>query len=240
MKKWWNTPSHPAPARVTRRRVGRAVMRVAIAGALTLPMARPAGDQLTPDPVCCTPREEPRTSGAVIQAWAFGTLNGATHPNSQEACDLDHVCALAISSAGGAGTGAGATIKTSFETTSQGQPQPNLPVTLLETIDYGHPVTKGVHGNNGGGPCYPGIGVMAIQVDTSSILVLDIVGQACQVGNTMARLVFTGSYVTDAASSGTVANADGVGTVSINNPSGLPGSGTNMKISLEGQLIYGN
>jgi len=205
-------------------------MRVVVAGAVSLPIARPFGDLL----------DYPRTGGAVIEAWAFGTLSGATHPNSQEACDFDHVCALAISSAGGAGTGAGATIKTSFETTSQGEPSPNLPFTLTETIDYGHRITKGVHGDTGGGACYPGIGAMAITVDASSTLVLDIVGQACQVGNNTAQLVFTGSYVTDVASSGTVANADGIGSVSINSPSGLPGTGTNMKASLAGQLIYGN
>jgi hypothetical protein len=71
-------------------------------------------------------------------------------------------------------------------------------------------------------------------------LVLDIVGQACQVGSSTARLVFTGSYVSDAASTGTVADADGIGTVNINNPSGLFGAGTNMKASLVGQLKYGN
>jgi hypothetical protein len=204
-------------------------MGVAMAGAVTLPIGRSFADL-----------PHARTSGAVIQAWAFGTLSGATHPNSQEACDLDHVCALAISSAGGAGTGAGATIKTSFETTSQGEPAPNLPFTLTVTIDYGHPVTKGVHGKNGGGACYPANGVMSIVVDASSTLVLDIVGQACQVGNNTAQLVFTGSYVTDAASSGTVVNADGIGALSINIPSGLPGTGTNMKASLTGQLIIGN
>ena len=86
---------------------------------------------------------------------------------------------------------------------------------------------------------------MSIAVDASSTLVLDIVGQACQVGSNTARLVFTGSYVSDAASTGTVADADGIGTVNINNPSGLPGTGTNnadpgwLKASLLGQLKYG-
>jgi hypothetical protein len=208
-------------------------MRVVMVGALSLPMARPSGDQVL------NPRQ-PRTGGAVIQAWAFGTLSGATHPNSQEACDFDHVCALAISADGGAGTGTGTTIKTSFQAPSQIKPPPNVPFSLTETIDYGHPVTKGVHGADGGGACYPANGVMAITVDPSSTLVLDIVGQACQVGNNSNQLLFTGSYVTDGASSGTVANADGIGTVSINTPSGLPGTGTNVKASLLGQLIYGN
>jgi hypothetical protein len=247
MKRWWNTSSFPASARVTRRRVSRALMGVAMAGAVSLPVARSDITLCYTLPYlgrnCVTvplPTAPLRTSGAVIQAWAFGTLSGATHPNSQEACDFDHVCALAISADGGAGTGTGATIKTSFQAPSQVEPPSNLPFSLTETIDYGHPVTKGVHGVDGGGACYPANGAIGIAVDPSSILVLDIVGQACQVGNNTNQLVFTGSYVTSAASSGTFANADGIGTVSINTPSGLPGTGTNMKASLLGQLLYGN
>jgi hypothetical protein len=213
-------------------------MGVVMAGAVSLPIAKPAGDQL----------RLPRTGGAVIEAWAFGTLSDARQPDSGQACDLAHVCALAISSAGGAGTGAGTTIKTFFETASQGEPSPNLPFTLTETIDYPHPVTKGVHGDNGPGACYSASGVMSIAVDGSSTLVLDIVGQACQVGSSTARLVFTGSYATDVASTGTVANADGIGSVNINNPSGLSGAETYtpaadttwMKASLVGQLKYGD
>jgi hypothetical protein len=248
MKRWWNTSSYPASARVTRRRVGRALMRVVMVGALSLPIARPDTVSNPAPGRCllldgryfCTSPSPARTGGAVIQAWAFGTLSAATHPNSQEACDFDHVCELAIAADGGAGTGTGTTIKTSFQSPSQVEPPPNLPFGLTETIDYGHPVTKGVHGADGGGACYPANGVMAIAVDPSSTLVLDIVGQACQVGNNTNQLLFTGSYVTDAASIGTVANADGIGTVSINTPSGLPGTGTTLKASLLGQLIYGN
>ena len=250
MKRWWNTSSYPAPARVTRRGVGRALMRVAVAGAVSLPVARP--DTVTPAPTpghcivlssgiaICTYPTPARTGGAVIQAWAIGTLSGATHPNSQESCDFDHVCELAISSTGGAGTGTGATIQTFFQSSSQGQPPPNLPFTLTETIDYAHQVSKGVHGENGHGACYPGNGVMSIAIDASSTLVLDIVGQVCQVGPNTAQLVFTGSYVSDAASTGQVADADGIGTVNIVNPSGLFGTGSNMKASLVGQLKYGN
>ena len=233
MKRWWITSKHPAPARSERRRLGRALARVVMAGAVSMPLALPIGDQVL------NPRQ-PRTGGAVIEAWAFGTLSGATHPNSQEACDFEHVCALAISSAGGSGTGTGTTIKTSFQSPSQVEPPPNLPFNLTETIDYNHPVSKGVHGAAGGGACFPALAVMSISVDGSSTLVLDIVGQACQVGNTTAQVLLTGSYVVDTASSGTVSNADGVGSVSVNSPSGLPGSGTTMKASLLGQLIYGN
>jgi hypothetical protein len=229
MKRWWNTPKHSAPARVTRRRVGRALMRVVVAGAMSLPIPSHAGD------LVLSPR---RTGGAVIEAWAFGTLSDAKQPDSQP-CDLRNVCELAISSTGGAGTGTGATIQTSFQSASQGQPPPNLPFTLTETIDYAHPVSKG-HGANGHGACYPGSGVMSIAIDASSTLVLDIVGQACQVGPSTAQLVFTGSYVSDAASTGKVADADGIGTVNIVNPSGLSSTGTNMKISLVGQLKYGS
>jgi hypothetical protein len=249
MKRWWNTPGYPASVRVRRRRVGRALIRVAVAGAVSLPVARPDTVTIYPPPghcivlssgirICTTPAP-PRTGGAVIQAWAIGTLSSATPPNSQDACDFDHLCELAISSTGGVGTGTGTTIKTSFQSPSQIEPSPNLPFGLVETIDYGHPATKGVRGDNGGGACYPANGVLAIAVDASSTLVLDIVGQACQVGNTSAQLVFTGSYVTTDASTGTVANADGIGTVNINTPSGLPGTGTTVKASLMGQLIYG-
>lgn len=59
-------------------------------------------------------------------------------------------------------------------------------------------------------------------------------------GSNAEQLVFTGSYVTDSASNGTLADADGIGTMSINTPSGLQGTGTTMKASLEGQLKYGD
>jgi len=205
-------------------------MQVVVAGAVSLPIPMQSGD------LVLSPR---RTSGAVIEAWAFGTLTDARQPDSQP-CDLRNVCELAISSTGGAGTGAGVTIQTSFQSASQGQPAPNLPFTLTETIDYAHPVNKGTHGNNGHGACYPGTGVMSIAIDAISTLVLDIVGQACQVGPSEAQMVFTGSYVSDAASTGKVADADGIGTVNIVTPSGLSGTGTNMKISLVGQLKYGS
>jgi hypothetical protein len=81
---------------------------------------------------------------------------------------------------------------------------------------------------------------MAIAVDPSSTLVLDIVGQACQVGPNTAQLIFTGSYVSDAETTGKVANADAIGSVSINNPSGLHGTRSTMKASLTGQLKYGD
>jgi hypothetical protein len=226
-------------------------MRVVTIGALSLPIARPSTTVTLPDGTTIffpTFPRLPRTGGAAIQAWAFGTLSEATQPDSRKECDLDHVCELVISSAGGAGTGTGTTIKTSLETSLQVDPSPNLPFTLAETIDYAHPVTKGVKGDNGPGACYPASGVMAIEIARSSVLALDIVGQACQVGSSPARLVFTGSYATDSGSTGTVANADGIGSININNPSGLSAAGTYTsaadttwtKASLVGQLRYGN
>jgi len=180
-----------------------------------------------------------RTGGAVIEAWAFGTLSAANQPKSQAACDLSHVCALAVSSSGGGGTGTGVTIETFFESSAQGTLPPNLPFTLSETIDYPHPVISGAHPNSGHGACYPGSGVMQIS-DGSSILVLDIVGQACQVGHNTTQLVFTGSYVSDTASNGEFANPDAIGTVNISDPSGLAGTGGSIKMSLAGQLLYGS
>jgi hypothetical protein len=225
-------------------------MRVAMVGALSLPIA-PATTVTLPDGRVINgddlPRLLPRTGGAVIQAWIFGTLSNATQPDSREECDLEHVCVLAISSAGGAGTGKGATIKNAPGTSSQVDPAPNLPFGMTEIIDYAHPVNRGVPGNKGQGACYPASGLMAIEMDASSLLVLAIVGQACQVVPSNAGLVFTGSYVAHAASTGTMANADGIGSLNINQPSGLPVAGTNptaadttwTKASLVGQLLYG-
>jgi len=237
MKRWWYTPGDCAWVRKTVRRVRPILTPAAMAGALCFPISSQTLERII------TP---PRTTGAVIQAWAFGTLSDAKQPKSQAACDLAHVCELAISSAGGAGTGAGATIKNSLETSPQVELPPNLPFTLTETIDYPHPVTKGVPGNTGQGACYPASGVMTITIATnpSWTLVLDMVGQLCQVGSSSARLVFTGSYVADAASTGPY--PDGIGSANINNPSGLSGAGTYtsaadttyMKASLVGQLKF--
>jgi hypothetical protein len=226
MKRWWNSLQQ----RPTRgiRRVGRALMPVVMAGAVSPPIARPATDTFSPT--------HSRTSGAVIAAWAFGTLTDAKQPES-EACDLAHVCSLVISSNGGAGTGTGVTIKNDPATSTQADPAPNLPFTLTETIDYRHPVIK-ERDNAGQGACYPANGVMRITADASSTLVLDIVGEACQVGPSPAQLIFSGSYVSDTASTGQFADADGIGTVNINNPSGLEGTSQNMKASFLGQLKY--
>ena len=224
MKRWWNTTSYAGPVPVTRRRVGRVLAPAMMAGAvcLALPLrtlgqcadsrTATSDPQLVARGLCV---HLPRTGGAVIEAWAFGTLSDAKQPDSQ-VCDLEHLCELAISSVGGAGTGHGTTIKNSPGTSSQVDPSPNLPFTLTETIDYKHPVIKGVRGDNGPGACYPASGVMSIAVDASSTLVLDIVGQACQVGINTARLLVTGTDVSDTASTGTVANADGIGSVYYN------------------------
>ena len=211
------------------RRVGGVLTGAVMTGALSVQISGGAELEWNGTPSIA------RTGGAVVEAWAFGTLSEARQLDSQAACDLAHVCELAISSAGGAGTGTGATIKNSAET-PQAELPPNLPFTLTETIDYPHPVTNGAPGHTGQGACYPASAAIWIMAAPSSVLLLDIVGQACQVGPSRAQVIFTGSYVTDAWSSGEFANADGIGSVNINNPSGLPGTASDMKASLVGQL----
>ncbi len=178
-----------------------------------------------------------RTGGAVIAAWAIGTLADATRPNSGKACDLSHVCDLVISSAGGSGTGTGATIKFLETNSSSEVTIQNVPFTLNETIDYQHPAIKTAAGNN----CYPANGTLEI-VDSStspaSHLNLDVVGQGCQVGRSTTQLIVTGSYATS-ASDGEFSGADGIGSLNINNPTGLSDTVEDAKASLIGQLEYG-
>ena len=236
MKRWWTTSSDSTWARRTIRRARPILTRAVVAGAVTLPVPiRSATEVVFPRtaPILVLPR----TGGAAITAWAFGTLSDANRHNSATACDLTHVCELAISSNGGAGTGAGITIKNHLETPPQTDPPPNLAFTLIEAIDYPSPATRTVPGT-GRGACYPADGVMTITVDASSSLVLDLVGHACQMAPSPAPLVFTGSYVTDKASTGQFANTEGIGSVTINNPSGLEGGSKNMKASFMGQLKY--
>ena len=238
MKRRSNKTRPAQRSRSVLNRFGPVLMGVAVAGVTSFPTPSEAKANLPPRVSITTGRF--RTSGAVIEAWAFGTLSDASQPNSQAACDLTHVCALAISSEGGAGTGTGATVETFFESAAQGELPPNLPFTLAESIDYRHPITTDQRGDNPGAACYPGSGVMQITANASSILVLDIVGQACEVGGDTVQIVFTGSYVTDATSSGEFADPDGIGSLNINSPSGLEGGGSNMRASLIGQLLYGD
>lgn len=240
MKRWWITPRERAWARRTMRCVRPILARAVVAGVVSLPISTHASTDaiLTRTSGFAVFPAAPSTGGAAVTAWAFGTLSDAKLPDSQAACDLSHVCELAISSNGGIGTGTGATIKNDLETPPQTEQVPNLPFTLTETIDYPHPVTRGAPGNTGQGACYPVNAVMTITADASSSLVLDIVGQACQVGASRAQLIFTGSYVSDTTSTGQFASTDGIGSVSINNPSGLEGTSNDMKASLLGQLKY--
>ena len=159
MKPWCITPKR-VRARSTRHRVRRVLMRAAVAGALSMPISSQAADIVIIIPRT-SPVVLPRTGGAVIEAWAFGTLSDATQPNSSDECDLAHVCELAISSPGGTGTGTGVTVQTFFESTAQGTLPSNLPFALSETIDYPHPVTRGSD-KSGQGACYPASGEMAI------------------------------------------------------------------------------
>ena len=149
MKRWWNPPQ-PRPARATGRRVHRVLAPAMMAGAICL-----AVQHFPIPPVQPT---LPRTSGAVVAAWAFGTLSETQQPNSDRACDMSHICELAISSEGGAGTGTGATIKNDPTTSTQADPGPNLPFTLTEIIDYQHSPIK-ARGNADQGTCYPASGV---------------------------------------------------------------------------------
>ena len=229
MKRWWNLPQQ-RPVGGIQRRVCRVLAPAMMAGAVCLALPRHTAEefQLT----------LPRTSGAMAVAWAFATLSDPARPNSNDACDLSHVCELALSSNGGVGTGTGVTIKNDVGISAQTDPIPNLPFTLTEAIDYPHPVNRFGDHNSGQGVCYPANGMVRITADASSTLVLDIVGQACQVGQTAKQLVLTGSYVSDAASTGQFANVDGIGSVSINNPSGLEGTSNEMKASFSGHLLY--
>ena len=225
------THTKDAWVRKSVRRAWPVLARAAIAGALCFPMT---GLTHCSGGMCIS---VVRDGGAVIAAWAFGTLSDATQPDA-EPCDLAHVCSLAISSNGGAGTGTGLTIKNDPNTSTQADPAPNLPFTLTETIDYPHPVTK-QRGKTNQVVCYPANAVMTITVDSASTLVLDMVGQACLAGASSAQLIFTGSYFSDSASTGQFADVDGVGSASINSPSGLEGvSSQNMKASFLGQLKY--
>ncbi len=229
MKRWWNLPPQ-RPARGPRRRVSRILAPAMMAGALAFSASSQYAEWNGRPSIA-------RTGGAVVAAWAFGTLSSAKQLNYDAACDLAYVCEVVISSNGGAGTGTGATIKNDLATSTQTDPAPNLPFTLTETIDYPHPAIK-ARGNASQGACYPANAWMTITVDASSTLALDIVGQACQMGLSSDQLVFTGAYVSDAASTGQFANVDGIGSVSISNPSGLESTSQNMKASFFGQLKY--
>jgi len=88
MKRWWYTP-----LRKTVRRVRPVVAGAVMAGALCCPMQSAVDAYIGRAGVPTVAR----TSGAVIDAWAFGTLAEARQPDSQAACDLSHVCALVIS-----------------------------------------------------------------------------------------------------------------------------------------------
>jgi len=133
MKRWWMYKTERTHAGSGRRRVQRVLARAAVAGALSLPISSQAAD------IIVIPRTGPvvlpRTGGAVIEAWAIGTLSQAPQPNAPDACVLTHVCELVISSPGGAGTGTGVTIQTSFQSPAQGSLPPNLPFALSETIE---------------------------------------------------------------------------------------------------------
>ena len=220
------------------RRYSPLVIGATLAGATSFPTSSLAScvnqqsDKISAASACVA-----RTGGAVIAAWAIGTLAEATRPNSGPACDLSHVCDLVISSEGGSGTGTGATIKFLETNSSSEVTIQNVPFTLNETIDYQHPVIQNAAGNS----CYPASGSLEItdsSTSPASHLNLDVVGQGCRVGKSAVQLIVTGSYVTS-ASDGEFSDADGIGSLNINNPTGLSGTAQNAKASLTGQLEYG-
>jgi hypothetical protein len=172
-----------------------------------------------------------RTGGAAVVAWAFGTLSGASPPHSTMACDLAHVCDVVVSDAGGK-PGHGLQVKALFNP-PQGQLPPNLPFRLTETIDYPDAVTNGA-----GGACYPVNGTITAQVNSSSKLVLDFQGQACEMAAGRGEAIVDGHYIGDPASTGELADLDAIGAVDIKGPSGLADSATTLKASLTGQLLF--
>jgi hypothetical protein len=171
--------------------------------------------------------------GAVVEAWAFGTLIGSSQPNSTVACDLAHVCEVVVADAGGK-AGHGLQVRTLFEP-PQGQLPANMPFQLTETIDYPHAVTNGA-----GGACYPVNGTILAQVDASSTLVLDFQGRACEMASAPGEVIVDGHYIGDPNSTGKVADLDAIGSIQIESPNGLQNSVKALKASLTGQLLFGN
>ena len=150
--------------------------------------------------------------------------------SSTNACDLTHLCDLVIADPGGL-AGHGFTIKTSFNP-REVKFRPNLPFILNETIHYPE-ATNGV-----GGECFPSGGTISISVNSSTTLVLDFQGQACQLGSRN-YLVFDGFYVADSASTGMAGQTlDAIGSMQMETPSGLSGGETGLKLSLRGQLLF--
>jgi hypothetical protein len=179
------------------------------------------------DPVCCAPEDR----GAVVEAWAFGSLTEATQPSSALACDPTHPCDLIVADPGGS-KGHGFMIKTFFNP-QEVQFNPNLSFILNETINY-----PGATSNGSEGECFPSDGTISISVNPSSTLVLDFQGQACQLGSRNG-LVFDGHYVADNASTGAATQQlDAIGAIQMETPSGLSGGWTGLKVALEGQLLF--
>ena len=204
-----------------RSRIGPALVTASLAGAATAVFS---GDNAS---ATCF-----RTGGAVVEAWAFGALTGATRSDSTKSCELGHVCQVVVASAGGS-AGNGLQVRTLFNP-PQGDLPPNLPFELTETIDYPDRFTNGA-----GGTCYPVNGTITAEVDLSSTLVLDFQGQACEMTAAPGEVIVDGYYIGDPASTGTVADLDAVGSIQIESPNGLKGGVTKLKASLRGQLLFG-
>jgi hypothetical protein len=190
----------------------------------------------------------PRTGGAVVEAWAHGAVieavsrTGPAVPDGwahgaiiEEApsggsttCDLSHACEL-IARSSGIGTTSGITIKRQFAPSSFKFPA-NLPFEFRELIDYPNGDASG---------CYPTTGSIRVALRASDQLVLDFQGRACGIGGT-SQLLFTGTYLGSTQSTGMFANAPALGTLNIQNASGLPDSVKLIWISLSGQFLLNN
>jgi hypothetical protein len=191
----------------------------------------------------------PRTGGAVVEAWAHGAVieavrrtqpavpDGWAHgaiieeaPNGgSTTCDLGHACEL-IARSSGIGTTSGITIKRQFAPSSFAFPA-NLPFEFRELIDYPNGDASG---------CYPTTGSILVILDASDQLVLDFQGRACGIGDGTSQLLFAGTYLGSTQSTGVFANAPALGTLNIQNASGLPDSVKLIWVSLSGQFLLPN
>jgi hypothetical protein len=191
-----------------------------------------AGVMSGPPPALAFPTSpvDPKVpDGAVAQAWAFGALTRATQPDARVPCDLSHRCRLVIAADG---TTAWIAIKREFAPSGFTFPD-HLPFVLRQTVDYPDAVPNGA-----GGLCFPTSGTLSVDVGASGTLVLALQGEACQsYGNETAALLVNATYAGHRASTGLFKNVQAVGTYTSVGPSGLPGSFTHVKASLNGQLL---
>lgn len=167
--------------------------------------------------------------GAVAQVWAFGALTRAAQPYAAAPCDPAHRCRLVVAADG---VTAWIAIKREFAPSGFTFPD-HLPFVLRQTVDYPDAVPNGA-----GGLCFPTSGTLSVDAGASGTLVFALQGQACQsYGSETAALLVNATYAGHRASTGLFKNVQAVGTYTSVGPSGLPGSFTHVKASLNGQLL---